>query len=151
MPPPLARFAVVALLAGCAAGVSPDDPNVVSDWMRRTFVVARVERLNPVVTSRLSAYVAVALYEATAAFSDSLTSLAGQLNGLEPLPVPATGASHDRTIVAAAAQRAVFRALLPDAFPTTLRQIDALVDSQVARRVRGGVKPDVRDRSLAYG
>lgn len=148
---PLVRFAVVALLAGCAGGVPPDDPHIVSDWMRRTFVVARVERLNPVVTSRLSAYVAIALYEATAAFSDSLTSLAGQLNGLEPLPVPATGAFHDRTIVAAAAQRAVFRALLPDAFPTTLREIDALVDSQVARRMRGGVKPDVRDRSLAYG
>lgn len=151
MPRTPARFLVAALLAGCAGGAPPDDPDVVSDWMRRTFVVARVERLNPVVTSRLSAYAAIALYEAAAAFSDSLRSMAGQLNGLDSVPAPEVHAPHDRTIVAAAAQRAVFRDLLPDAFPTTLRGIDALVDSQVARRVRAGVKPDVRERSLAYG
>lgn len=147
----LAPYAFTALLAACAGRASADDPKIVAEWMRRTLVIARVERLNPVVTSRLSAYTAIALYEATAAFSDSLRSLAGQLNGLDRLPVPEPNVGHDRTIVAAAAQRAVVRTLLPDAFPTTLRMVDALVDSQVARRAAIGIGSAVRDRSLAYG
>src|SRR5687768_18421694 len=75
-------LALLLLALGCGPSFPPADTGFVSKWTTTHYALARAERLSPPVASRTSAYAAIALYEGWAAFSDSLRSMAGQLNGL---------------------------------------------------------------------
>ena len=70
---------VLAFAAACGRRVPPADAGFVAKWTATHYALARAERLSPPVASRTSAYAAIALYEGWAAFSDSLKTLAGQL------------------------------------------------------------------------
>src|SRR5512132_3806291 len=104
-----ASAAVLALaaLAGCGRRAPPADVGFVARWTATHYALARAERLSPPVASRVSAYAAIALYEGWAAFSDSLRSLAGQLNGLDSMPRPAAHDRYDPALVAMEAQTVV--------------------------------------------
>jgi membrane-associated phospholipid phosphatase len=131
--------------------VPPADAGFVSRWTSTLYALARAERLSPPVTSRVSAYAAIALYEGWAAFSDSLQSLAGQLNGLESLPRPRREESYDGALVGLESQTVVLRELYKEGFASTGVAIAALHDSLLAARMAMGIRPQVRDRSLKYG
>jgi hypothetical protein len=145
----------LALLAGFGTGCSrqapPADVGFVAKWTATHYALARAERLSPPVAARTSAYAAIALYEGWAAFSDSLRSLGGQLNGLGPLPVPIEGARYDPAIAAMEAQTLVLRDLYREGFASTGVAIDHLRDSLLQVRRESGVREDVRERSLAFG
>jgi hypothetical protein len=145
-----ALFAVLAA-PGCGSSIPPADPGFVSKWTSTHYALARAERLSPPVASRVSAYGAIALYEGWAAFSDSLRSLAGQLNGLDSLPRPRRGDRYDPALAAMEAQTVVLRELYKEGFASTGVAISTLHDSLLAVRMGQGVTPQVRDRSLAYG
>jgi hypothetical protein len=148
-----ATVAVLAAstLSGCGRRVPPADVGFVARWTSTVYALARAERLSPPVTSRVSAYAAIALYEGWAAFSDSLNSLAGQLNGLDSLPGPSRGKRYDPALVGLEAQTVVLRELYKEGFASTGVAITALHDSLLGARMALGVRPDVRDRSLDYG
>jgi hypothetical protein len=161
LPDPMIRTAVLrrpgfllgagaALLAGCAR-VPPADVGFVAQWTRTHYALARAERLSPPVASRVSAYAAVALYEGWARGSDSLRTLAGQLNGLDSLPGPLPRVRYDRALVALEAQTVVLRELYRGGFASTDVAIGALRDSLLAVRAAAGVTGALRDSSLAYG
>src|SRR2546422_3155603 len=108
----------LALLAGCTR-VPPADAGFVTKWTETHYALARAERLSPPVASRVSAYAAVALYEGWAAFSDSLRSLAGELNGLGSLPRPRREERYDPALVAMEAQTVALRRLYQGGFAST--------------------------------
>jgi hypothetical protein len=147
----VAALPVLAALTGCARPMPPADLGFVTRWTRTHYALARAERLSPPVASRLTAYAAVALYEGWAAFSDSLRSLAGQLNGLDSLPHPRRGERYDPALVALESQTAVLRELYKEGFASTQVAIYSLQDSLLRARTAQGIPPAVRDRSLAYG
>jgi PAP2 superfamily protein len=146
-------WALGVLLAtiGCAPKLPPADAGFVARWTATHYALARAERLSPPIASRTSAYAAIALYEGWAAFSDSLRSLASQLNGLVALPRPSREERYDPALVAMEAQTVVLRSLYAEGFASTGVAISALHDSLVGVRVTQGVSEPIRRRSLAYG
>ncbi len=151
--PRRARLALVLLLplAGCTPRLPPADVGYVSRWTATHYALARAERLNPPAASRWSAYAAIGLYEGWAAFSDSLRSLAGQLNGLDSLPKPPLRQQYDPAIVAMEAQAVVLLDFYKTGFASTTVAIRILHDSLVDARRTAGVPQGVLDRSVLYG
>lgn len=145
--------AITLLFAAAACGptLPPADPGFVATWTATHYALARAERLSPPIASRTSAYAAIALYEGWAAFSDSLRSLAGQLNGLAALPRPSREERYDPALVAMEAQTVVLRSLYAEGFASTGVAITALHDSLSKVRAAQGVPEPVRRRSLEYG
>ncbi len=137
--------------AACGPTLPPADAGFVAKWTATHYALARAERLSPPVASRTSAYAAIALYEGWAAFSDSLKSLAGQLNGLDSLPRPRREERYDPALAAMEAQTVVLRDLYTEGFASTGVAISTLHDSLLAARTAQGVSPEVRDRSLEFG
>jgi len=138
-------------LSGCGRRVPAADVGFVARWTATHYALARAERLSPPVAARVSAYLAVALYEGWAAFSDSLRSLGGQLNGLAALPRPRREERYDPALTAMETQTVVLRELYKEGFASTGVAISALRDSLLAARLAQGVTPQVRDRSLQFG
>lgn len=157
--PSIARFAfraqpvllALTVAAGCGRAVPPAEADFVAKWTATHYALARAERLSPPVASRASAYAAMALYEGWAAFSDSLRSLVGQLNGLVVLPRPSPEERYDQALVAMEAQTVVLRDIYGEGFASTGIAIGALRDSLLAAREQLGISPEIRSRSLAYG
>jgi hypothetical protein len=149
--PRLCLALLVGIVAGCGRQVPPADAGFVAKWTATHYALARAERLSPPVAARTSAYAAIALYEGWAAFSDTLRSLGGQLNGLGMLPEPQARTRYDPAIAAMEAQTLVLRELYREGFASTGVAIGHLRDSLLAVRQRSGVREDVRERSLAYG
>ena len=142
----------LCLLAGCRGSAPAPDPQLVAQWTRSSLALVRSERLGPPVASRISAYASLALFEGYAADQNSgLRSLAGQLNGLQALPVASDDAPVDGAIVAAVAERVVLDSLFRDGFATTRTTIDSLAAAQVAARVASGVDESQRVRSETHG
>src|SRR3989449_11278689 len=139
---------VVAAGMGCRAAPPRVDARILTDWMRAQYALVRTERLSPPVASRVFAYGAVALYEAVAAGSPRLRSLAGQLNELNELPRPQPRERYDWTIVTVSAETTLLKVLFREGLPATQVAIAQLGDSQIA--ARRASRP-VRDRSTAYG
>jgi hypothetical protein len=136
-------------LAACRAP-EPADPQLPAQWLRTSLAFVRSERLGPPVAARISAYSAIAMYQAYAADSrSSLRSLAGQLNALPTLPAPA--GQIDGATAAAEAQRVVLDSLFVEGFATTRRTIDSLATAQIAARREAGVSGSASERSVAYG
>ncbi len=148
--PVVAAGVIATALPGCRR-VPGADNGFVTKWTETHYALARAERLSPPVASRATAYAAIALYEGWAASSDSLRSLAGQLNGLDSLPRPSPGARTDRALVAVEAQTAVLRHLFQGGFASTAVAITALRDSLVAVRAAAGVDERTRTASAEYG
>lgn len=147
---PLLLAGAAVAVAGCRP-IAPADVGFVAKWTETHYALARAERLSPPVAARVSAYAAVALYEGWARGSDSLRTLAGQLNGLDSLPEPEPGRRYDRALVALEAQTVVLRELYRGGFASTDVTITALRDSLLGIRAEAGVTGDLRDRSLEYG
>ncbi len=142
---------LVACLIACSKPVPPADAGFVARWTATHYALARAERLSPVNASRVSVYAAIALYEGWAAFSDSLRTLAGQLNGLDSLPKPQRGQRYDPASVAVEAQTTVLLQLFREGFASTGVAIRALHDSLLGARVAQGVSRAIQARSQEYG
>lgn len=144
-------FSAVLGVVACSPPLPPADTGFVAKWTATHYALARAERLSPPVAARVSAYAAVALYEGWAAFSDSLMTLAGQLNGLDSLPRPAPGERYDPALVGMEAQTVVLADSYREGFASTDVVITALHDSLLAVRTEQGVSDQVQQRSREYG
>ena len=149
MPNRVHAILLIGILAACRAP-EPPDPQLPAQWLRTSLAFVRSERLGPPVAARISAYSAIAMYEAYAADTrSSLRSLAGQLNALAELPAPA--GQIDGATAAAEAQRVVMDSLFAEGFATTRRTIDSLAETQIALRGTAGVRRAESQRSVEYG
>lgn len=126
-------------------------PEVLATWYRLALELVRhTPTQSPPVASRAFAYLGVTALEAVAGGSDSLDTLAGQLNGLAPLPGRDPDATYDEALVLNAALAASARDFFANTGPTGQRALDA-IDGRLSAALTEGVPGDVIARSAAHG
>lgn len=152
------RFALFALLLLLSLGsCNPkkhDDwrqhaanPDFLHDAMGALLGAVVYDIFTPPVAARIYAYPSIAAYEALRHDNSAYRSLAGQLNGLTPLPEPETGKTYCFPLAALQAFCKMGKVLvfseekMEDARERYIRQYTEAI----------GVPEDVVQRSLAYG
>jgi membrane-associated phospholipid phosphatase len=149
-------LALVSTLAAAAVGYfrSPPtdyragapDPELLHGAMKGLTDVIIYDIYSPPQASRTYAYASIAAYEALRHDRPEYRTLAGQLNGLAPLPAPEAGAEHYLPLSGVHAFLTVGRALT-----ASQERMDSLRSAMHAEVRRRGVPKDVFDRSVAYG
>jgi hypothetical protein len=124
---------------------------VLDTWYRLILELVRhTPTYSPPVAARAFAYTGVAVFEAVASGEPTLVSLAGQLNGLEPLPVRETGVDYDEAVILQAALARAAHGFFGNTGPTGQRAMTAL-GTRLATRAAEGLDPQVVARSAAHG
>jgi hypothetical protein len=153
------RFVAVAALAiavsaGAFAPVQARQApeKVLRNWYRLVLELVRhTPTFSPPVASRAFAYFGVTGYEVTASSPDSkLQTLAGQLNGLTPLPAREAGKTYDEGMVLNTAIAITAKKYFSNTGPTGQRAL-AAVTKKMAAETAKDVPQDVVARSQAYG
>lgn len=138
----------LALLLPHAAMAGEGGP-ILLQWYKLVLELVRhTPTYSPPVASRAFAYLGVTGYEVIASGHPAMHSLAGQLNGLTPLPKPP--AEMDEAVVMHAALAQSVRAFFGNTGPSgqqAMDRMDAALSAQIARGLTG----DTVARSEAYG
>jgi hypothetical protein len=139
----------LALQPAYASTVGAD--KVMRDWYRLILELVRhTPTYSPPVASRAFGYLGVTAYEALASGDRSMASLAGQLNGLTPVPQRAGGVSYDEAVVMQAALSSAALELFGNTGPTGQRALKRLTE-KLSAEVSSGLDPELVARSEAYG
>lgn len=134
-----------------AAAVAEQPQRVMQSWYRLILELVRhTPTYSPPVASRALAYMGVAAFEAVAGGDTELQSLAGQLQGLKPVPSRQPDAVYDEAVVLHAALAASTHDLFSNTGPTGQRAMNAM-ETKLGAKVAAGVPADVAERSEAYG
>ena len=145
----LAWFAASGVSASQANAAQPE--KVLHSWYQMVLELVRhTPTYSPPVASRSFAYLGVTAFEATAGGSGELQSLAGQLNGLTPLPQREAGKAYDEAVVVHAALAAAAEKLFNNTGPTGKRAMAAL-EKKLRNEVSAELPADVVARSEEYG
>ena len=147
------RLAVAALslLAGCAivsrdARTRQPDAEPLHAAMQQLTRVMVYDIFSPPQASRVYAYASVAAYEAVRQQQPAYRTLAGQLNGLSPVPVLEPNAEYSLPLAGVHAFMTVGRALT-----FSRPRMDSLRAAMDARFRSSGIPAPVYERSIAYG
>ena len=131
------------------AWAASDPRTVLFNWHKLVLELVRhTATYSPPVAARSFGYLGVAGYEAVASGA-GLRSLAGQVNGLDPLPARDAGAYDEGVVLHAVLSEAV-QVFFGNTGPTGQRAMAAMRD-KLGARMREGVAADVVARSEAYG
>jgi hypothetical protein len=149
--------AVLALMCVTALGAAPSwaDTNR-SDKVLRTWnqlvleLVRHTPTYSPPVASRSFAYLGVTAFESVASGSSEMQSLAGQLNGLTPVPQREAGKTYDEAVVLQAAMAFAAQNFFENTGPTGQRALAAL-ETKLRTEAVAGLPDDVAVRSEDYG
>lgn len=139
------------LLAVClpSAALAGDGRDVMLQWYKLVMELVRhTPTYSPPVASRAFAYLGVTSYEVIAASHPDMTSLAGQLNDLTPLPKP-QGVMDEALVMHAALAQSV-RGFFGNTGPSGQQAMDRM-DAALSDRIAQDVPGDVVARSEAYG
>jgi len=143
--------AVLLVTGGPALAARPTPEEVELTWTQMVLLLTRhTATYSPPVASRTFAYLSVAAYEAVAAGSKDLQSIAGQLHGLTPGPQRDAGAAYDETVVLEATMAPVVKQMFDNTGPTGLRAF-AAQEAKLRAATEEGIAPDVVTRSEAFG
>ena len=144
-----AAAGVAALIPGRAmAGADPVP--ALTNWTKLTLQLVRhTATYSPPVAARAFAYLGVTGYEAVAACDPSMTSLAGQVNGLAPLPAPG-GDAYDTAAVLHAALSVAVAHFFANTGPSGQRALASMTRTMDAQ-VGAGLPADVAARSRDLG
>ncbi|MFN4154011.1 MAG: vanadium-dependent haloperoxidase [Paracoccaceae bacterium] len=146
----LGGAALAATLAPVSARAATDPVPVLTNWYKLTLQLVRhTATYSPPVAARAFGYLGVTGYEAVSAFDPSMTSLAGQVKGLSPLPKPGTGA-HDIAAVLQAALSAAAAHFFANTGPSGQRAL-ATMTRKLDAQVGADLPADVATRSAALG
>ncbi|MEN9894478.1 MAG: hypothetical protein RIR97_330, partial [Pseudomonadota bacterium] len=149
-------FLIVQVLAGpalpsLAHAERMSSQEVLHDWYRLVLELVRhTPNYSPPVASRSFSYLGVTAFEAVATGSDDLTSLAGQLNGLTPVPQREAGKTYDDAIILQSAMAFAVRNYFDHTGPTGQRAMTAM-EADLKAKVAEGLSNDVVAASEAYG
>jgi hypothetical protein len=149
----LISAAALLVLTSCQQGAARDElrgpetrtADVLHDAVRSLTGVIVYDIFSPPQASRVYAYAGVAAYEAARQGSATHRSLAGQLNGLTPVPEPAPNAEYALPLAAVHAFTTVGRALT-----FSRARVDSIREA-LDGRFRGRLNAAVYERSIAYG
>jgi len=141
----------IGLAGGAKAGDDTLRDRVLHDWYRMILELVRhTPTYTPPVASRAFAYTAIIAYESTAAAApDTLASLAGQVNGLPPVP-PRDDAPYDEAAVLNAALARAVAVYFANTGPTGQRAKKAL-HRQLSAEIAKGTDPETLARSETWG
>jgi len=143
--------ALVVLVAPAARAEAPDAREVMRTWYRLVLELVRhTPTYSPPVAARAFGYLGVVAHEVAASGSPDLTSLAGQLNGLAPLPARDPGAAYDDAVVMQSAMATAVRDFFSNTGPTGQRALETM-DRRLREKVAAGRPADVVDRSATLG
>ncbi|MFN4256454.1 MAG: vanadium-dependent haloperoxidase [Saprospiraceae bacterium] len=136
---------------GCQQGsdeykTKANNPEYMHAAMRRLIDIIRHDIFAPPVASRIFAYSAVAGYEALVPGYPKYRSLAGQLNGLKPVPQPEAGKDHCFPLASANALLIVGQALVFSEGDVVDMKEAIFEDFK-----KMDMPQDVYDRSMKYG
>ncbi len=113
-------------------------------------LVRHTPTYSPPVASRSFAYLGVTAYEAAAGGSQNLQSFAGQLNGLDNVPLRKAGLVYDEAVVMQAAMAFAAQNFFSNTGPTGQRALSKMEEKMKAAAA-SGVPEDVAARSVAFG
>lgn len=123
--------------------------DMVTTWYRLVLELVRhTATYSPPVASRAFAYIGIAAHEALATGNPALRSLAGQVNGLTPLPARQAGL-HDEACVLQAVLAASAQTFFANTGPTGQRAMTKLAGS-LGKKAMDGIAQDVVARSIAH-
>lgn len=147
----LAMLGIVLFSSGPSFGETKTTQEVILRWYGLiNGLVRHTPTYSPPVAARAFAYLGVMSYEAVASGSDHLQTLAGQLNGLKPLPKREAGKTYDNDVVLNAALDSFTQVFFENTGPSGQNAMAAL-GKQMTTEVSAGVAPDVVERSVAHG
>ena len=152
----LATFGAALLLGwtmvgGALAADRPTAGQILRDWYYlMNELVRHTATYSPPVASRNFGYIGVTVFEAAVGGSDKLTSLVGQLQGLESVPARQSGLEYDETIIVNAALSDAIVYYFGNTGPTGQRSIKA-AQKKWRELVIDGMPQDVVARSEAFG
>lgn len=141
----------VMLTAGCANApptyrTQPPDPDLLHTAMHDLTTIMVYDIFSPPQASRVYAYASIAAYEALRPGYPAQQTLAGQVNGLTPVPAPEPGAEHYLPLASIHAFMTVGHALT-----FSRARMDSLRSAMEERIRRMGIPASVFERSVAYG
>ncbi len=151
IPGHLIALAVLAAGTGCA-NMSPEyrthapDPELLHAAVHDITGVIVYDIFSPPQASRVYAYASIAAYEAIRPGYPAQRTLAGQLNGLTPLPGPEPGAEYYLPLSSIHAFMIVSRALT-----FSRERVDSMRTALEGQIRRTGIPTAVFERSTAYG
>ena len=149
-----ARFDVVRVRLGAAMAAQANTAKaeeVLQNWYKLSLELVRhTPTYSPPVASRSLAYLGVTAFEAVASGSDELQTLAGQLNGLKPVPQREAGKTYDEAVVVQAAMAFAVKNLFENTGPTGQHAM-TLLEAKMRTEVSKGVPAKVLARSETYG
>ena len=148
---------MLALMWFGAVGAVPSWANtnrseeVLRTWNQLVLELVRhTPTYSPPVASRSFAYLGVTAFEAVASGSPEMQSLAGQLNGLTPVPQREAGKTYDEAVVLQAAMAFAAQNFFENTGPTGQRALAAL-EAKLRTEATVGLPDDVAVRSEEYG
>lgn len=132
-----------------AGSMRPEE--VLRTWYKVSLELTRhTATYSPPVASRTFAYLGVTAFEAAAGGSDTLQSLAGQLNGLQALPQREAGQEYSEALVLDSALEEVVKNLFSNTGPTGQRVMQRL-GAKLRTETSLGLSAEVAARSEAFG
>jgi hypothetical protein len=139
------------LTAGCAQApgdyrARPADPELLHAAVQQLTGVIVYDIMSPPQASRVYAYASIAGYEALRHDYPAYRTLAGQLNGLGPVPAPEEGVDYYLPLAGLHAFMTVGRALT-----FSRERMDSLRSAMHERIRRMPIPAPVVERSIAYG
>jgi hypothetical protein len=150
---PLTCFLVAILF--CANGCKQyskdfqqkaSNPEFLHAGIRRITDIIRHDIFAPPISARIYTYSSVAAYEALLPGYPEFQSLAGQLNGLKPVPQPEAGKEYCFPLASTNALLIVGRTLV-----FSEGEMDDLKEQLFENFAQMNMPPDVYERSMAYG
>ncbi len=139
-----------ALGAAAQANTRPAE-EVLRTWYQLVLELVRhTPTYSPPVASRSFAYLGVTAFEAAAAGSSEMQSLAGQLNGLTPAPQREAGKTYDEAVVLQSAMAFAVQNFFENTGPTGQLAVASL-EAKLRSWATAGLPADVAVRSEEYG
>lgn len=131
---------------------SPDNSpsDVAWTWFEQLYEIVKREGTSPPPASRIYGITAVALYESIAGGTSKNRSLAGQLNGLTPVPQPSSNEAYHWPAVANTVLADTIRGLYPTISQESLDAINNL-EAHFASQHQAEVPNAVFQRSVEHG
>lgn len=123
-----------------------NNPEFIHAGIRRLTDIIRHDIFPPTVSSRIYSYSAVAGYEALVPGFPEYQSLAGQLQGLKPVPQPDAGKEYCFPLASANALLTVGKQLV-----FSESEIEELEETIFQDFQKMNMPPEVYERSMAYG
>jgi len=150
---------VFMLLVGMLCAGCYDDPRrsfndqeIANAWADMTLYITKHTPSNsPTFASRCFGYIGVTMYESVVHGYSDYVSLAGQLNGLDKLPLPQQKVYYNWIISLNAAQAEILRSIYIQTSDENKQKIDSM-ETLFVDQFRGNqLDPQIIDRSIQFG